>query len=147
MIKAKAIVPNQYWILREQDRKIGNIQADNSGFAVRINNSIAHFKTLDMLKERMPVAFEPALPPVIQPKSKNVHGYPTTHHPFNGIWDVKRQIPMWTKDERSKSWFAAGWYSVKQHSRPRITLCPKVILLDRYQFQGPFQTRQEAEQA
>ena len=41
-IVAKPIVKDQFWILKQDDRKVGNIEATDDGFAVRINNKIRH---------------------------------------------------------------------------------------------------------
>lgn len=146
MIVAKAVIPDQYWILRDQDRKIGNIQAENDGYRVRINDQVVHVKTLAMLRERVEVDFENTIVDTPADISDNmVHGYPTNATIHNAIWDVKRHLPLWTRDQRSKSWFAAGWYRVRQHRSWRVVMCPKVILLDRYDYRGPFHNRQQAE--
>ena len=144
MIVAKTVVPNQFWILRDQDRKIGNIQAEDQGYMMRINDNVMHFQTLDMLQQRVAIDFENS-ENAKKTSKYSVHGYPTSAHSFNGVWDVKRQIPLWTTEERSKSWMAAGWYRVKQHRDWQLVFCPKLIVLDRYQYQGPFYTNTEAE--
>lgn len=146
MILAKPIIPDQFWILREDDRKIGNIQAEAGGFVVNINNQVAKVKTLNMLTQRVPINFEN---PVERSQSdqNQVNGYPTTDYPHNAIFDVHHQLPLWTQDEHSKSWLAAGWYAVKQHKHWKVSQCPKLIILQRYQYQGPFTTKQEAESA
>ena len=41
MIVEKPVIPNQYWILKQDDRKIGNIEAGPDGFQVRINEITA----------------------------------------------------------------------------------------------------------
>lgn len=145
MIQAKPVVPDQFWILTEQDRKIGNIQADQSGYSVKIDDSVTRYKTLDLLRSRLPVEFEHVPSPQPAQDVNSVQGYPTSTIPFNGVWDVKKHLPLWTKEERSKSWFAAGWYRVKQHRNWKTVFCPKLIVLDRYQYTGPYCTRVEAQ--
>ena len=144
MILAKPVIPDHYWILRDAERKIGNIEADAQGYNVRINNNTLHFKTLDMVRERVGVAFEMPMVSASNAPTNSVHGYPTNGVSFNGVWDVKRQLPLWTQEERSKSWLAAGWYRVRQHRDWQVIFCPKLILLDRYEYQGPFLTEIEA---
>jgi hypothetical protein len=146
MIVAKPVIPNQYWILREDDRKVGNIEASADGFTVKINNQIEKYKTIHTIKREKSIDFE------IEKKSppgriKNqVHGYPTTSRPYNGIYDVKHQVPLWTQEPRSKSWYAAGWYAVQQGRRWEVVECPKLIMLERYKYQGPFLSKDEAVQ-
>lgn len=148
MIVAKAVIPNQYWILRQDDRKIGNIEHVAEGFQVKINNEVKKFKTIRTLKQTLSVDFEPV---VRQGKSKpvgnDVNGFPTTGRPYNAIYDVRHQVPLWTKEPRSKSWYAAGWYRVKQGRTWTVEECPKLIMLERYEYQGPFHSQQEAEKS
>ena len=145
MIVAKPVIPNQFWILKENDRKIGNIEANAQGFSVRINDNVTNYKTLSMLKQRVPMSFENAIVRS-KPRVENfVHGYPTSDRPYNPVLDVRQQLPLYTQEPRSRSWFAAGWYRIQQHRRWEVVLSPKLILLQRYRFEGPFKTQEEAE--
>ena len=38
MIKAKPIVKNKFWILRDGNRKVGEVNAIQGGFSVTVNN-------------------------------------------------------------------------------------------------------------
>jgi hypothetical protein len=143
MIIAKTVIPNQYWILKENDRKIGNIEAGPDGFSVKIKDLTTCFKTLSMVQQRVGIDFEPIKQRSV-PEPNQVHGYPTTDHPYNPIFDVKRQLPIWTQEEKSKSWFAAGWYRLKTGRVWNVVQCPKLITLQRYPYTGPFYTEEEA---
>lgn len=145
MIVAKAVIPDQYWILREDDRKIGNIEAEPGGFAVKINNQVRRFKSITTIKKNVNINFEVTKRPKKPKPGNEVYGYHTTHRPYNAIYDVRHQVPLWTRESRSKSWLAAGWYRVKQGRHWEVVECPKLILLERYQYQGPFRTEQEAQ--
>jgi hypothetical protein len=61
------------------------------------------------------------------------------------VWNVAQQLPVYTKTSKSKSWFAAGWYNVKKGRQWRTMLAPKLITLQRYPYQGPFYTQEEAD--
>jgi hypothetical protein len=63
---------------------------------------------------------------------------------YNPIWDVQHKLPLYTKNKKSRSWYAAGWYQVKQRRTWTIEQSPKLITLQRYQYQGPFYTKEEA---
>ena len=143
MIIAKTVVPEQYWILRDESGKVGNIQVEDEGYRVKIRDNIAYFKTMTMLRERLPLDFQDVTRSNTQ-QDHGVHGFPTRGEPCNAIWDVQRHLLLYTRDERSRSWYAAGWYRVRQHRKWTACFCPKVIMLDRYEFQGPFVTEQEA---
>jgi len=145
MIVAKTVIPNQYWILQQDSQKIGNIEAGPDGYAVKIMNQTQKFKSIGLVKTRMGVQFQ-------SPRSSgsknealcHVHGFPTTDRPYNSVYDVKHQVPLWTKEAKSKSWYAAGWYRIKQGRVWSIVQCPKLITLNRYQYQGPFRSQEEA---
>lgn len=140
MILAKPVVANQYWILKQDDQKIGNVQAVDGGFAVTINNQVAKFKTIRMLRRQANIEFaepETTSPPV----RDQVHGYPTSCRAHNAMWNVQLRLPLFTKTAKSKSWFAAGWYRVKQHKTWKVVQNPKLIVLERYQYQGPYNER------
>lgn len=146
MIIAKPVVPDQYWILKKDDRKVGNIEAVPNGYAVKIDNSVTVFKTLRMLRQQVPMDFEKI--EITKPNrlDHQVHGYHTTGRPYNAVFDIQHQLPLWTREPRSRSWYAAGWYRVKTHRTWDVVECPKLIMLERYAYQGPFRTEQEAGQ-
>jgi hypothetical protein len=145
MIVAKAVIPDQYWILREDDRKVGNIEADPQGFRVRIGDEVRTFRTINTMRRHVQVEFEQ------QPGNKksratgnSVYGYPTTARPYNAVYDVQHQVPLWTREPRSRSWLSAGWYLVRQGRNWSVVQCPKLIMLERYEYQGPFSSESEA---
>jgi len=43
----------------------------------------------------------------------------------------------------SKSYFCAGYYLVKFANNWAKAYCPKLITLQRYEFQGPFRTKED----
>jgi hypothetical protein len=143
MIVAKPVIDNQYWILKQDDEKIGNVQAVDGGFALTIRNKVAKFKTIRMLRRQANIEF--AEPEHVTPLPKDrVHGYPTGCRTHNGMWNVQLKLPLFTKTTKSKSWFAAGWYSIKQHRSWKVLQNPKLIVLERYAYQGPFYTEEQA---
>lgn len=146
MIVAKPVIANQYWILKQDDQKIGNIQASPDGYVVKILNQVSSYKTIPMLRKKANIEFEP-LEKTSKPQPNQVHGYETGCRTYNGMWNVQMKLPLFTKDNKSKSWFAAGWYAVKQHRSWKIMHNPKLIVLERYQYQGPFHTKEEAASA
>ena len=137
VITAKPVVANRYWILRRDDRKVGTVERDNTGFFMRVDGVSRHFRTLPLLRRSADIEFQPAIR-TTQPPKDSVHGYDTGCRVHNGMWDVKRRLPLFTKINRSKSWYAAGWYAIQQHRRWQVVRNPKLILLDRYKFRGPY---------
>jgi hypothetical protein len=144
MLVAKPVIDKQFWILQENNRKVGNVEACAGGYQVKINNQIAQFKTIQMAAQRANIEFEPAVKK-IKPKATvdHVHGYPISGRVHNPMWDVTQQLPVYTKTAKSKSWFAAGWYRVRKGKTWRAVLCPKLIVIQRYPYQGPFYSEEQ----
>lgn len=144
-IVAKPIVKDQFWILKQDDRKVGNIEATADGFAVKINHTVTPFKTLAMIRQQGNIEFDLVGNRASQqPTSYQVQGYPSGSQTHNPIWDVQHKLPLYTKNQKSRSWYAAGWYQIKQGKTWTIEQSPKLITLQRYEYQGPFHTKDEA---
>ena len=144
MILAKPVLENQYWILKKDNRKIGQLEvAENGNCTIRINDNVVQYKTIKMAREAVNIAFEP--PEKATPAPANiVYGHNVEGMVYNPLWDVKRRLPLFTRDTKSKSWFAAGWYRVRQHRKWKMIQHPKLISLERYDYQGPFNSKEEA---
>lgn len=145
MIVAKPVVDNQFWILREDDRKVGNITATDDGYAVKIENNTTKFKNISMIAQRG-IVFEAVGNKKPKTDLSRVHGFPAAGRVYNPTWDVRQGLPLYTKTRKSKSWFCGGWYRIKQHRTWEVVLCPKLITVQRYPHQGPFYTQDQAEQ-
>jgi hypothetical protein len=142
---AKPVIDKQFWILQDGDQKVGNIEACAGGYQVKIQNQTAQFKTIRMAAQRINIQFEPVNKNTNRKPNKNlVHGYPAGGRIHNPMWDIKMKLPVYTKTAKSKSWFAAGWYRVKKGRLWTVTQDPKLIVLQRYAYAGPFYTQEEA---
>ncbi len=140
MITAKPIVKNKYWILKEDDRKIGTVERNSAGYEVRVADQIGTFKTIKTLENKTNIRFETSKDQKDQFENQ-VNGFPTDGKPFNGVYNVQARLPLYTKKEKSKSWYAAGYYRVTVNGTMETMFCPKLILLQRYDYMGPVKTR------
>lgn len=146
-ILAKPIVDKQFYILTKDDKKVGNIEATDQGYNVKINDRVVSFKTLSVLRKNTGIEFVAVGNcQTNNPNSYQVHGYPSGSRVYNAIWDVQHRLPLYTKTKKSRSWFASGWYQVKQRKNWTVVQSPKLITLQRYSYQGPFHTKEEAHQ-
>ena len=59
--------------------------------------------------------------------------------------DIKRRLHLYTKTQKSKCYYAAGWYVMNQFGENEVVFCPKYIFIQRYPYSGPYKTRIEAE--
>jgi hypothetical protein len=76
-----------------------------------------------------------------------VHGYDAGCRAHNAMWSVRHRLPLFTKTTKSKSWVAAGWYAIQQNRTWRIERNPKLIVLERYPFRGPYHDREQARES
>jgi hypothetical protein len=139
---AKPVVDKEFWLLHENDRKIGNILAHEGKFQVKINNEVTEYPSLAQVETAIGIQLTSAPKPI---KLNTIHGYHTGSRSFNETWDVKHGLPLFTKKESGQCWHAAGWYLTKRGRDWRVEECPKLIYLQRYPYQGPFLTKREAE--
>lgn len=141
---AKPIVKDQFWIVTDGEKKVGNIAANNSGYGVQLNGTKLQFKNTADIKKSAKIRFEPI-------KSNNTRAampypeYPTTARTYNSMFDVKRGLHLYTKTKKSKCFHAAGWFVMEQNGVRQVTFCPKYIFIQRYPYEGPFKTEIEAQ--
>jgi hypothetical protein len=143
MITAKTVVDRNYWILTKDESKIGAITADAEGYTVTIGGRKHQFRTMRKLRDSLKIEL-PTVPKVHSPNDKLIHGFDPGCRAHNSMWHVQLRVPVFTKSAKSRSWYAAGWYAVQQARTWKICNNPKLILLQRYRFQGPFHSREEA---
>lgn len=137
MILAKPVVANKYWILKENDQKVGTVESTPTGFAVKLYNGQTEFKSIKTIANKTNIRFEEAPAKKKTNPTWEVNGFATTAQPFNAVYDVQRRLPMFTKKRKSKSWYCAGWYQICLDGQWITMNCPKLILLQRYEYRGP----------
>jgi hypothetical protein len=143
MITAKTVVDRNYWILTQGDAKIGAITAGQDGYTVTIRGREHRFSNMRGLKTGLKIDL-PSVPRSKKNDHNRVHGFDAGCRAYNSMWHVQLKLPVFTKSAKSRSWYAAGWYAVQQARSWKIVRDPKLILLQRYRFQGPFHSREEA---
>jgi hypothetical protein len=142
---AKPVVKNQFWIVTDGDEKVGNVLADGSGFELKLNGSKTHYKNTKSIERITNIRFENVTKFKTNSKDLPFSEYPTTAKVYNSILDVKRKLHLFTKTPKSKCYYAAGWYTVKQGAESKAIFCPKYIFIQRYEYTGPYKTKVEAE--
>jgi hypothetical protein len=143
---AKPVVKNKFWIVEEDGTKIATIQAiDEGGFAYVHDNEREVFPSIKLLTSKYNIQIVKAdKKQAVKQEVYEVYGYPTSSRPHNEVLDVQRYLPIYTKNTNSKSFYCAGHYLVKYSSTWVHTYCPKIITLNRHEYQGPFKTKERA---
>lgn len=143
-LKAKPIIKGEYWVVTDGNRKVGNVISDGSDFALKMDNKIEHFASTKAIEKNAQIEFiktiktgelkKPAFAVFPTPAGK-IH---------NSFYDIKRKLHIFTKTAKSKCYYAAGWFALKQSSDFEVVFCPKYIFVQRYDYIGPFKTEAEA---
>jgi hypothetical protein len=146
---AKPILKNKFWVVEDHGNQVATIQAvDNGGFVYVDTNNRTRFPSIKLLSKEYNITFDKDSRAKTKPvQEHSVYGYPVTNKPWNILWDVKHQFGVFTKTNKSKSYYCAGHYIIKFNNGWVKSFCPKLITLNRYPFQGPFMTKEQMQEA
>ena len=141
-LQAETVVKNKFWIVEQDGKKIATIQSTDDGIVWVDGTTRQKFPSVKILKDYHKISFVPS-----SAKKKlvsyDVYGYPTSGRTYNELYDVSKHLPIYTKIEKSKSYYCAGYFLIKLGASWTRVFCPKLITLQRYEYQGPFRTEQE----
>jgi len=153
-IRAKILVKDKFWIIEENGQKLGTLQRkdDNGWIFLGKKDQRQEYPTQESLYARFGSGIfatdisVPANEPRTEDSEWHVHGYPCSQQPYNAMFDVQKQLPIYTKTPKSRSLFCAGYYIIDFPKGWRKAYCPKVITLQRYPYKGPIRTKIEMQQ-
>ena len=156
-VRAKTLVKDKFWIVEQNGQKLGTLQKqeENGWIFLSKQKNREVFHTQESLFTKFGFGMFDEIKTQEQEKTVNkwdvkqaeefeVHGYPCSQKPYNPLWDVQKQLPLYTKTPKSKSMFCAGYYIVKFETvNWRKAYCPKIITLQRYKYKGPLKSKTE----
>ena len=152
-VRAKTLVKDKFWIVEQDGHKLGTLQKqqDNGWIFLSKKDKREVFHTQESLFSKFGIEMFDATnikkpEEEIQTDNFDVHGYPCSQHPYNPMFDVQKQLPIYSKTPKSKSLFCAGYYIICFEKGWRKAYCPKLITLQRYPFKGPMKTKLEMQQ-
>jgi hypothetical protein len=138
-IQAKPVVKNKYWIVEDDGRKIGTVQAADDGVVLVQDNHRLKYPSIKVLGTAHNIRFVSGQR--TQTRSvDSVYDYPSRGTPYNAIYDLRLRLPLYTTEPKSKSYYCAGYYLVKYETEWIREFCPKKIILQRNEYRGPFTT-------
>ena len=143
---AKPVIKDKFWIVEQYGAKIATIQAvdEDGGFVYVHDNEREHFPSIKLISKKYNRQFVKADKAIKAPVDNTVYGFPATSNAQNQVLDVQRYLPIYTKGTKSKSFFCAGYYLIKFGQNWTKQFCPKLITLNRYEYQGPFKSEESA---
>lgn len=148
-LHAKPIIENKFWIVEKNGIKYATLRKNEDNRFVMSNKlGVKIYDTKESLTRQFGRNFFVAkiIKEANDALPNEVHGYATSAEPHNAMYDIKRKLPLFTKSSDSKSLYCAGYYVIKFDKGWVKSFCPKLITLQRYKYQGPFQSEIEMKQ-
>jgi len=142
-LQAKQILQDKFWILEDAGIRIGTISKNEEGFLINTKGKVDFYKSENQLKKQFGKNFLVAEIKNDSQDTSEVNGFPTKGIPYNSMYDIKKKLPLFTKSEKSKSVYCAGYYLVKFNVNWLKSFCPKLITIERNEYIGPFKTELE----
>ena len=149
----KPLIDGKFWLIEAEGEKLGTLTKEKKGYSFMRKGQkvdladLAVFKTLfgieireeDLKKEKKA---KPAKA-VENKEEYAIYEFPCSSKPYNPLYDVRQKLPIYSKSDKSKSQYCAGYYVIKFRKGWVKSFCPKLITLERYDHRGPFKTEIE----
>jgi len=146
MIKAKEVLKNKFWIVEDKGEKVATISFNDETYMLSDNNGASFYHDVKSIDEKFGKKITWSGLEIKETVDHSVNGFPTNGTPYNALYDVKRRLPLFTKSEKSKSLYCAGYYTIRFEKGWVKSFCPKLITVERYETRGPFKTDLEMKQ-
>ena len=140
-IKAKTVLENKFWIVEQEGQRIGTITKQDDSFILSQKGNVSFYKDELHINKTFGNNFLTTTVRHADDQSEyNIHGFPTKGKPYNVVFDISNKLPLFTKGEKSKSVYCAGYYIIKFNVIWLKSFCPKLITIEQNNYRGPFKT-------
>jgi len=128
--KVKMIIKDKFWIVEENGNRIGTLSLNDDRYMFSNKVETCYFDNTQQIKKKFGFNITWSDKSSSDDNTNDVkleaYGYPTSVAPFNRIYDVKRHLPLFTKSEKSKSMYCAGYHIIKFNKGWVRSFCPKL---------------------
>lgn len=146
-VKAKEVLGGKFWIVEDNGVRVGTLcYNEDQKYMYTCGTGTSFFDNKKQLKKGLGNIIWGGVEATIKDERKEVHGFPSSVVPRNTMYDVKRKLPLFTKSEKSKSVYCAGYYIIQFEKGWVRSFCPKLDTCEKYTFKGPFKTEIEMRQ-
>lgn len=139
-IKAKPIIKDKFWIVEQNGTKLGTLSMSDDQYMYACDTGTKMYTSLPQLHKDLGTKIQWSTISDSDTVDKIAYDYPTSTTPYNIIYDVKNKIPLFTKSNKSKSLYCAGYYIIRFDKGWVKSFCPKFVTISRYEYKGPFKT-------
>jgi len=140
---AKPIVKNQLWVITDGTHKVGNVEADGTGYSVKIGGDTLHYADTKSIEKIFQVEFEKPRKTKKTPELPFAK-WPTDGKTYNNFYDVQRKLHIYTTSPKSMCYHCAGYFRINMNGTWETIFSPKYIFIQRYEYYGPYNTLEEA---
>ncbi len=140
---AKPVIKNKFWVVENTTGdQIATIQKiTNSKKVVLVNREGRKaYPSITVLSKQHNIKIGRVIIEPAAEESGVVYDYPADGDVFNVMYNVQKNLPLYTKLEASKSFFCAGYYIISFNGNWVKNYCPKLLTLERNDYKGPFFT-------
>jgi hypothetical protein len=149
-LKAKELLKGKFWIVENDttNERVGVLSAtEDHDFVYSCHEGTKFFKNVKQLKKTLGTDINwVGAEETSEDVPFEIYNFPTSCKPYNEMYDVKRKLPLFTKSNKSKSLYCAGYYVIRFDKGWVKSFCPKLITIERYESHGPFKTELEMRQ-
>lgn len=152
-VYTKPLIDGKFWLVEAEGEKLGTLTKEKKGYSFMRQGrkvdlaDLAVFQTLfgiTITEEQLKKEKSAKTTKIKDDKEgHSIYDYPCSSKPFNPVYDVRQKLPIYSKSDKSKSQYCAGYYVIKFRKGWVKSFCPKLITLERYEHRGPFKTELE----
>ena len=147
LLKAKSIIKDSFWILEDNDLKVGTMRKGSDRWQVLLEQNKQEFKNYsDVINflgtDPLKISKKKELEAPVSGKF-DVNGYPTEIKPYN--IETNNHLPTYTKTSKSQVRHCAGYYCVEFPKGWVPSFNPKLLTLikNAVSFTGPYYSEME----
>lgn len=146
--KAKPVLKDKFWIVENNGHNVGTLSVSDDHYLYTCDTGTRMYPTEKSLAKALgsKIYWSEGKITDSEGQEKFAYEYPTSCLPYNIVYDVKNKLPLFTKSNKSKSLYCAGYYIIRFDKGWVKSFCPKLITLERYEYKGPFKTDIEMRQ-
>ena len=101
---ATPVVKNKFWVVEDHGNKIATIQArEDGGYVYVHDDEREYFPTTKEIKKKLNIKFTQTSK-IKEKTTKEVYGFPINGKSYNQVYDVKRKLPIYSKNSKSKNY-------------------------------------------
>ena len=146
-VHAKEIINGKFWILEEKGKKIATVSLTDQKYLLTNKQGVTFLTDRLSIEKNLGDTIEWSKLQITEIQTKEIYDFPTNTIPHHSMYNLQNKLPLFTKSEKSKSFYCAGYYIIKFDKGSVKSFCPKLITLEKYMYEGPFKTKIELNQA